>query len=596
MSKKLAIFDLGGQYCHLISRRLRDLGVLSDIVQPDTPSSALTGYSGIILSGGPRSVYDATSPTVDPNILELGMPVLGICYGHQLLAKTVGATVERGASEFGLSKLALKEPNSIFDATPTRQNVWMSHSDSVTHMPKSFTVLASTKRCGIAAYGDFHRNFYGVQFHPEVDHTAYGQDILRNFSRKICGLKEHISTKEQISELISNIQRQVGDKSVFFLVSGGVDSTVAFTLCARALPRNRILGLYVDTGLMRKGETDELRSILSALKLEDRLKIWDASKQFQKALENAIEPEEKRHIIGRLFVEIQSEAMQAYGIDEGNWLLGQGTIYPDTIESGGSAGRAETIKTHHNRCKEIIDLIERGRVIEPLSEFYKDEVRQIGLELGLDSRLTNRWPFPGPGLAIRCLCARSKETKRAEKVSLPEKYSKYEGIHLPIRSVGVQGDGRTYSEVVAIRGPFQYRALQSISTTLCNIDSSHNRVVFAISELPNFYEATIKAGSLDADRLEILREADFVVRNIMYKKGLLDKVWQFPVVLIPLSFNGGESIVLRPVNSKDGMTANFAKLNSALLKEMAREIEEIKGIDAVFLDVTDKPPATIEWE
>jgi GMP synthase (glutamine-hydrolysing) len=596
MSKTLAIIDLGGQYCHLISRRLRDLGIWSDILDPTVRAKDLFRYAGIILSGGPRSVYDVDSPMVDPKILDLGVPVLGICYGHQLLAKFLGATVTPASGEYGLSKLFLAQSNSLFRGTPTQQTVWMSHSDSVTRLPQNLIRLAATERCEVAAFADFERRLYSIQFHPEVVHTEYGVNMLRNFSVGICGAETETDRNNRITQLVNAIREKVRKDSVFFLVSGGVDSTVAFTLCAKALPRERVLGMYVDTGLMRKGETEEFRSLLRTLGLSDRLIVRNESDRFLGSLEGIVDPEEKRQIIGRLFVDVQTEAMREYGINEKNWLLGQGTIYPDTIESGGSNGRAAIIKTHHNRCEEIRYLLEQGRVVEPLVEFYKDEVRVLGMELGLDAKLTHRWPFPGPGLAIRCLCSSAKESVNAVP-KLPKHFSDYEAVELPIRSVGVQGDGRTYREVAALRGPLDYDTLQDLSTALCNIDAVYNRVVVHISgKVDSLRDAIIKPETLNQKRIETLREADFIARSIMEEQGLTNTVWQFPVILIPMSFRGGGTIVLRPVNSKDGMTANFAHLPVDVLKKIGDQIECLEGIDAVFLDITNKPPATIEWE
>jgi GMP synthase (glutamine-hydrolysing) len=294
--------------------------------------------------------------------------------------------------------------------------------------------------------------------------------------------------------------------------------------------------------------------------------------------------------------------MLELGIDDQHWLLGQGTIYPDTIESGGARGLAAVIKTHHNRCPEILEMIKKGRVIEPLAEFYKDEVRELGKALGLEPKLTNRWPFPGPGLAIRCLC--NHTTAKATKIdNTLRKYVAqfgYQAVLLPIKSVGVQGDARTYRQVVALhdkRGELDYEKLQNVSTELCNVHTATNRVVVLISgRVKSLERATIKRAALTPSRVALLREADYIVRSKMDKYGLSESVWQFPVVLVPISFHGGESIILRPVNSTDGMTASFARLPRDLLQRIADDITQLDGIDAVFLDVTSKPPATIEWE
>lgn len=606
MTPHIAIIDLGGQYCHLISRRLRDLGVRAVIRESDVSPGELRGCAGVILSGGPSSVYDHGAPTIDDGVLQLGVPVLGICYGHQLLVQKLGGIVEHSKGEYGASDLTLAEQDTIFSGLPTTQRVWMSHADSVTRLPPEATRLAETERCPNAAFAMFGRGFFGVQFHPEVVHTDHGSAILQNFTSAICGIHSELDRSGRLDELIGEIRDRVGGDSVFFLVSGGVDSTVAFVLCARALPADRILGLYVDTGLMRTNETEELRENLESLGLLHRLKIRDESKRFLRGLAGVTDPEEKREIIGRLFVEVQAEAMVEYGIDSDHWLLGQGTIYPDTIESGGDNGKAALIKTHHNRCREIRELMERGRVIEPLSEFYKDEVRELGLELGLRPELTHRWPFPGPGLAIRCLCSVDPEMLSAEPldvaVHLP---SGFKAVRLPLSSVGVQGDGRTYKRVAAVSGPtadgqyqIDYDALADLSGTLCNGSNAYNRVIYLLgSHMQNdLAVGHVIPSVLSPARIDLLREADHLVRNILESEGLTDSVWQFPVVLVPLRLTDGESFVLRPVNSTDGMTANFARLPVAVIQRMAREILGLRGVDAVFLDITDKPPATIEWE
>ena len=596
MPRAIAILDLGGQYCHMISRRLRNLGIWSEILPSSTAATQLSQFAGIILSGGPQSVYDDDAPRIDPKILDLAVPVLGICYGHQLLAKELGADVLPGAEEFGPSELRLREKDTLFVDTPRTQQVWMSHSDAVTALPRNTTLLATTSRCDVAAFGDFERKLFGVQFHPEVSHSEFGKKVLENFACGICHIAPDQDSLHQVDRLVEQIRERVGEKSVFFLVSGGVDSTVAFALCARTLPAERLLGIYVDTGLMRKGETAELRSLLDEFGLAERLKIRDESQRFLNGLAGVIDPEEKRHIIGRLFVDVQREAMRDYKIDGDNWLLGQGTIYPDTIESGGDSGTAAHIKTHHNRCAEIRQMIEEDRVIEPLAEFYKDEVRQIGGALGLSSRLTERWPFPGPGLAIRALCTDQDARGVVEPVELGSEDG-YRAVGLPLRTVGVQGDFRTYRKVVALDGELDYVALQRIGSSLCNVGKAHNRVIFRLAGSAPLETARLAANkTLTTDRLDLLREADFIAREVMLEMALTSAVWQFPVVLIPLSFAGGESIVLRPINSEDGMTASFARLSPVALYEIARRVCALPGVDAVFLDVSDKPPATIEWE
>jgi GMP synthase (glutamine-hydrolysing) len=477
----------------------------------------------------------------------------------------------------------------------------MSHSDAVRTLPPGLVTLAATDRCTCAAFAHSSKPLFGLQFHPEVAHTEYGAKMLENFVRSVCRIDATAAGKSRVPALCERIQRAAGSKSVFFLVSGGVDSTVAFVLSAMALPKERVLGLYVDTGLMRQGETDELRVNLAKLGLADRIRIWDASNVFVKALEGKNDPEEKRQIIGRLFVEIQAQAMQELGIDPDHWLLGQGTIYPDTIESGGDTGRAALIKTHHNRCEEIRELIRRGKVIEPLAEFYKDEVRALGRELGLSAHLTDRWPFPGPGLAIRCICIQteSKAADLSPEVAASLARDGFQGMLLPLRTVGVQGDARTYRMVVALKrddGQLDYDVLRKLSSALCNQHSTANRVVLLVSGSQPLNRARLVPATITHERLELLRQADFIARCAIEHADLAGSVWQFPVVLAPIAFQSGESIILRPVNSVDGMTAGFAALPPQLLATISTSILRLPGVDAVFLDVTNKPPATIEWE
>lgn len=598
----LAIVDLGGQYCHLIARRLRDLGVESTICGPDVVASNIVGARGVILSGGPRSVYETGAPRIDERILSMGVPVLGICYGHQLLAQMLGGSVEQACGEYGLAQLRVQANEPLFAGTCPSQPVWMSHGDAVMRLPEGMVILARTDRTRVAAFADLRRQYFGVQFHPEVVHTKWGGTILSNFALRVCGVVPSEDLHARVARLIDETRERIGERKVFFLVSGGVDSTVAFALCARAVSADKIVGLYVDTGFMRRGETAELRKNLRLVGLDKQLRIRDESRRFTEALRTVNEPEEKRRVIGRLFVEVQSEAMREYHIGESDWLLGQGTIYPDTIESGGARGQASVIKTHHNRCDEIRTLMARGLVIEPLVDFYKDEVRRIGAELGLDRKLTDRWPFPGPGLAIRCLCKTVDEAVSAVDAAVAGYLSdyNYEGTVLPISSVGVQGDARTYRHAIALatsEGSFDYDRLSEISTALCNSDPNTNRVVQMIG-VPQRELSTgvVRRAGMDPARIECLREADFVVRSILEESGLSDSVWQFPVVLLPLSFRGGETVCLRPVTSEDGMTATFGRLEPSVILRMAEEIRRIRGIDAVCLDVTSKPPATIEWE
>ncbi|MDP9171172.1 MAG: glutamine-hydrolyzing GMP synthase, partial [Acidobacteriota bacterium] len=388
----MAVLDTGGQYCHLIARKIRELGVSSEVFPSETALEKLQSARGIVISGGPNSVYDTSSPTIQPEILTAAIPVLGICYGQQLISHLLGGTVHKGdKGEFGLALLDLAPGDSqILRGIADHQQVWMSHRDLVAAPPPGFTVIATTPTCGTGAIEDAARRLYGVQFHPEVVHTTEGVRILRNFVFDICGCTNDWNAGARVALIQDEIRQRTGDRKVFFFVSGGVDSTVAFMLCLDALGSERVCGVYVDTGLMREGETDFVRDTFAGLGL---VRIEDCADEFLSALEHAREPEVKRHIIGEQFVKIQERIIEDRGLLDGRWILGQGTIYPDTIESGGS-DKAATIKTHHNRVPGIRKLIESGRIIEPLADFYKDEVRAIGRELGLAPQLLERHPFP----------------------------------------------------------------------------------------------------------------------------------------------------------------------------------------------------------
>jgi GMP synthase (glutamine-hydrolysing) len=581
LQPQITVLDAGGQYCHLIARKVRDLGVYAEVAPSETPASELAGRRGIIISGGPSSVYDPGSPTIDPRVLHSGTPVLGICYGQQLLAHLLGGRVEKGArGEYGFAQLDLKTNDILLRGIDTPQQVWMSHRDLVTAPPPGFETLAVTTTCPVAAMSAPGQGLFAVQFHPEVAHTPCGRQLLSNFLFDICGCQQDWNPTGQIRSLEEQIRATAGNRNVFFFVSGGVDSTVAYTLCLKALGPDRVHGAYVDTGLMREGETEFVRSQFAALGAR-AFQIEDAAPQFLKALECAADPEQKRHIIGEEFVRVQERILEGEHFLDGSWILGQGTIYPDTIESGGSA-KADLIKTHHNRVAGIQRLIDQGKIIEPLASFYKDEVRAVGRELGLPAELLDRHPFPGPGLAIRCLCA----TAGGE----PERNSF--GHVLPVRSVGVQGDSRTYRAVLAVD---DFPATPEEAARLVNHSEGVNRVVVTVAG--DVRAMTARPAYLTLRRLTRLRRADAIVRRLSRDSGFDQKIWQFPVVLIPFGTEEQpDSIVLRPIDSVDGMTANVVRMQEELLQRMLRELTAVEGVAGVFYDLTNKPPATIEWE
>jgi GMP synthase (glutamine-hydrolysing) len=588
-SAQIAVLDTGGQYCHLIARKIRELGVSSEVFPSDVSVNRLKHARGVIISGGPHSVYDESSPVVEGALLTAEIPVLGICYGQQLLAQLLGGTVRKGArGEFGLAILDLlgDDDSQILKGVRDHQQIWMSHRDVVAVPPEGFRVLATTATCETAAIEDPVRRLYGVQFHPEVVHTAQGTRILENFVFNICGCEKDWNPGQRIALVEDQIRRVVGDRNVFFFVSGGVDSTVAFTLCLRALGPQRVRGVYVDTGLMREGETEFVERTFAQLGA-GVVDIARCEDEFLQPLESAREPELKRHIIGEQFVRVQERIIESRGLLDGHWILGQGTIYPDTIESGGTANAA-TIKTHHNRVPGIQKLMESGRIVEPLADFYKDEVRAIGGLLDLRADLLNRHPFPGPGLAIRCLCSETEEPV----VLVPD------GWLIPVRSVGVQGDSRSYAPVLAIAAfPSASSRLQDEATELVNRTAGVNRVIARVSIREPLERQRVFASSLTRARLALLRRVDSIVRELCHDSGFESKVWQFPVILIPLGAGESrDSVVLRPIQSVDGMTADSVAMPDDLLRAMSARIMAIPEIAGVYYDLTHKPPGTIEWE
>jgi GMP synthase (glutamine-hydrolysing) len=586
LNPQITVLDAGGQYCHLIARKVRELGVYADVVPSETPASSLHGRKGVIISGGPSSVHESGSPTIDPRLLVAGTPVLGICYGQQLMAHLLGGEVRKGDhGEYGSAQLEITSSDGVLRGIAGRQQVWMSHFDTVARPPDGFDVLACTETCAIAAIAAPRRHLYAVQFHPEVAHTPCGRAILENFVFGICECKKDWDPAGQIRAVEDRIRAVAADRNIFFFVSGGVDSTVAYTLCQRALGTERVRATYVDTGLMREGETDFVRENFARLGAQ-AFAVDDASDEFLSALSGVTDPERKRHVIGEQFVQVQQRILESEHYLDGRWILGQGTIYPDTIESGGSA-KADLIKTHHNRVAGIQKLIDAGRIVEPLASFYKDEVRLIGRELGISEALLERHPFPGPGLAIRCLCS--------ETSGSPEKTD--DGWILPVRSVGVQGDARTYRPALALD---HFPDSEEDAGRLINRVAGINRVVVAVWTAAPLEDLRAIPATLTAVRLDRLRRADAIVRRITRDRGFDGLIWQFPVVLIPFGVNDGtgraDSVVLRPIQSVDGMTANAVRMPSELLAEIVGELREMGDIAGVFYDLTHKPPGTIEWE
>ncbi|MEU9332117.1 glutamine-hydrolyzing GMP synthase [Streptomyces sp. NPDC048290] len=511
------VVDFGAQYAQLIARRVREARVYSEIVPSTMPVAEMLAKNpaAIILSGGPSSVYADEAPRLDSALFEAGVPVFGMCYGFQLMAQSLGGTVDNtGAREYGRTPLHVsKSSSTLFEGTPAEQPVWMSHGDACSAAPAGFTVTASTDVVPVAAFENDEKRLYGVQYHPEVMHSTHGQQVLEHFLYRGAGLTPSWTTGNVIEEQIAAIREQVGDRRAICGLSGGVDSAVAAALVQKAIG-SQLTCVYVDHGLMRKGETEQVeKDFVAATGVQ--LKVVDAEERFLTALKGVSDPEEKRKIIGREFIRVFEQAQAEIIADSGPAVefLVQGTLYPDVVESGGGTGTAN-IKSHHNVGGLPEDL--EFQLIEPLRQLFKDEVRMVGQELGLPDEIVQRQPFPGPGLGIRIV------------------------------------------------------------------------------------------GEVTKDRLDLLRDADAIAREELTAAGLDREIWQCPVVLLAdvrsVGVQGdgrtyGHPIVLRPVSSEDAMTADWSRLPYDVLAKISTRItNEVRDVNRVVLDITSKPPGTIEWE
>jgi GMP synthase (glutamine-hydrolysing) len=504
-SERVLIVDFGAQYGQLIARRVREQNVFCQLVRHDLPAARIAELKprGLILSGGPASVYAAGAPQCDPGLFELDVPVLGICYGMQLACHLLGGNVRPSTSrEFGRAVCQVRDPDSLFTGVPSETVVWMSHGDQVQTVNGSWVPLAATETCPVAAVRHRSRPVFGLQFHPEVSHTPYGSRILRNFLYEVCGCHGLWQIGSFLSQTVEALRRRIGTQRVICGLSGGVDSSVTAALLLQAVGP-QVACIFVNNGLLRQGEVEAVRRTFEG-HFRAELHVVDAVDRFLKALEGVSDPQEKRRRIGHVFIDVfKDEARRIQGAK----FLAQGTLYPDVIESGGATdGPAANIKTHHNvggLPKEL-----GFELIEPLKDLFKDEVRRLGAELGLPETLVYRHPFPGPGLAVRCLgpvtAERLQILRQADAILLEElkqagwyrQTSQAFAVLLPVQSVGVMGDGRTYENVIALRAVhtddfmtadwshLPYELLGKISTHIVNGVAGVNRVVYDITSKP----------------------------------------------------------------------------------------------------------------
>ena len=607
-SNSLAVIDFGGQYAHLIATKFRNNGYFAEIRNPEDPPSLFAQYGGIVISGSPNlSAFDEEGGSLGA-IMELEVPILGFCFGHQEIAKHCGGEVLRVKQESGPATLRVVSESPIFAGIPSESQVFMSHGDTVSAIGEGFTEIGVSSSTGsaphrFAAIADERRKRYGFQYHPEVDDSVYGEAMLLNFAGPICGLTRSWSVVNSLADRLDSIREQVGDRDVFLLVSGGVDSTVLGELLIKALGPERVHLLHVDTGFMREQESEAVSDIFRA-QCGDNYHVVRAHSHFIDALEGVTAPEQKRNIIGEAFVTVCEEEMQK--LDLSHALLAQGTIYPDTVESGGER-RAKVIKTHHNRVKLMEEMIARGQVIEPLADLYKKEVRELGYELGIPRDLLERHPFPGPGLAVRLLASTGTvpegyvpEAASEAQEWLPEGFT---GVILPIPSVGVKADLRSYElplwlepSSAGVPDESVQQRLFSLVPTLVKEVPGINRVLVNLSAPLN--EVSPREAYMTRDRIELLREADHRVNTLLAELGLVEAVWQFPVVLVPLKSgkDGKEVVVLRPVETVRAMTCTVPVLPRTFYDRCVQELMTLPGVGAVALDITTKPPGTIELE
>ena len=671
------ILDAGAQYGKVIDRKVRELKVKSEILPLNTPADAIVkrGFKAIILSGGPNSCYAEDAPKYDPEIFDLGIPVLGICYGMQLANIHFSGTVERKSQrEDGQEVIDIDNSSLFFNGMDSKQKVLLTHGDSIGEVAPGFKCIAKSGSI-VAGIENAEKKIVGVQFHPEVDLSVNGVQMLSNFLFNCCDFAGDFTIEDREEKAIVEIREFVGDKDVLVLVSGGVDSTVCAALLYRALGTERVHAIHIDNGFMRYKESEVVEKSLEVLGL--RLQVIDASERFYNAtteikkrgteetyttqkLKDTVLPEEKRKIIGDTFMHVANDAIKALNLKPENVYLAQGTLRPDLIESASAlaSSKADAIKTHHNDTDLVRLLRDQGRVIEPLKDYHKDEVRALGKLLGLSDELVLRQPFPGPGLAVRLLCAEepyicedfnstnavlknivnfaSTDRPTSEmtdpsidslklKKDIIDAFGGESGIEvlskmkgqikctlLPIKTVGVQGDGRTYSYVAAFSSgesnvcDIPWGLLFRIAKAVPRICHNINRIVYLFGDAVSEPIRNITPTHCEPAVLTKLQKADFVVNRELYKHGLTLSLAQVPVICAPVDFSdplGGtekHSIAVRTFITTDFMTGVPAvpgqQMPFECLQTIVDEVSRQEGVSRVLYDMTAKPPGTTEWE